>query len=100
VALRGCRALRPAAVRRTLRAMNRVFPIVALLVLSGCGLGLFSGSPPDKVSGDAEGVIYKGSGETDRRNAAAAYCATFNKSAVILPRERDDSSSLSRFSCR
>ncbi|MGE5539763.1 MAG: hypothetical protein ACM30I_14185 [Gemmatimonas sp.] len=80
--------------------MKIAIPLVAILLLSGCGMGLFSGSPPDKVSGDSDGVIFKGSGETDRRNAAAAYCATFNKAAVVLPRERGDSSSLSRFSCR
>jgi hypothetical protein len=82
--------------------MKRALPLIAILLLSGCGFvsGLFGGNPPDKVSGDSDGVVFKGSGETDRRNAAAAYCGTFNKSAVIVPAERGDSSSLSRFDCR
>jgi hypothetical protein len=73
--------------------------LAGLLLLSGC-FGFFNGSAPEKVSGDPEGVIFKGSGDTDRRNAAAAYCATFNKSAVGLASERGDPSDLTRFACR
>ena len=87
---------RPPAVRSP--AMKAALVLASVLLLSGCGL--FGGSPPDRVSGDADGVVFKGSGETDRRNAAAAHCGTYNKSAVILPAERQDSSSLSRFACR
>jgi hypothetical protein len=79
--------------------MKSAAALLAMLLLSGCGL-LFSSTPPEKVSGDSEGVVFKDSGETDRRNAAAAYCATFNKSAVVLPSERGDRSSVSRFACR
>ena len=79
--------------------MKRPLALLSLFLLSGC-FGMFGESPADKVSGDSEGVVFKGSGDTDRRDAAAAYCSTFNKSAVVLPAERGDSSSLSRFACR
>lgn len=79
--------------------MKAAIAIASLLLLSGCS-GWFGDSVPDKVSGDSDGVVFKGSGDTDRRNAAAAYCATYNKSAIALPAERNDSSSLSRFTCR
>ncbi|HTI87895.1 MAG TPA: hypothetical protein VL966_14915 [Alphaproteobacteria bacterium] len=79
--------------------MKPALALLSLLLLSGC-FGWFGDSVPDQVSGDSDGVVFKGSGDTDRRNAAAAYCSTFNKSAIILPAERSDSSSLSRFACR
>jgi hypothetical protein len=79
--------------------MKAALVVASLLLLSGCS-GWFGDTTPDKVSGDSEGVVFKGSGATDRRNAAASYCSTFNKSAVDLPSERGDSSSLSRFACR
>jgi hypothetical protein len=78
--------------------MKRAAILFATLLLTGCGL--FSAGLPQKVSGDADGVVVRGGSDTDRRSFAAAHCGSFNKSALLLPREEGDSSGLLRASCR
>jgi hypothetical protein len=73
-------------------------PVGATLLLTGCGL--FGNDPPEKVSGDAAGVIVRGGSETDRRELAANHCGSFGKSALVLPPEPGDRPSLLRISCR
>jgi hypothetical protein len=71
---------------------------VATLLLTGCGL--FSPDFPEKVSGDADGVVVRGGSDTDRRSFAASHCGSFNKSALMQPREQGDPSNLLRAVCR
>jgi hypothetical protein len=78
--------------------MKTAAALVAILLLAGCGL--FSPGLPEKVSGDTSGVVVKGGSDTDRESFAASYCGSFNKSALLLPREEQDSSNVLRASCR
>lgn len=89
--------LRAGKRRPSLPAMKITAALVATLLLTGCGL--FSAGLPQKVSGDADGVVVRGGSDTDRRSFAASHCGSFNKSAVLLPREQGDSSGLLRASC-
>jgi hypothetical protein len=78
--------------------MKTAAALLAVCLLAGCGL--FSPGLPQKVEGDANGVVVKGGSDTDRRSFAASHCGSFNKSALLLPREKDDSSNVLRASCR
>ena len=61
--------------------------LLAAALLAGCAFipDPFSPSPVAKVGGDANGVVVKGGNDQMRWEYAAGYCATYNKSAVLLP---------------
>lgn len=78
--------------------MKFAAPLIALLLLTGCGL--LGSDAPVKVSGDADGVVVGGGSDSDRKDMGAAHCGSFGKSAVLLPPEQGDRSSVARFGCR
>jgi hypothetical protein len=78
--------------------MKFALPLIALLLIAGCGL--FGSDAPVKMSGDADGVVIRGGSDSDRKDMGAIHCGSFGKSAVLLPREQEDSSSVARFRCR
>jgi hypothetical protein len=45
-------------------------------------------------------VVIRGGSDGDRKDRGAIHCGSFGKSAVLLPREQEDSSSVARFRCR
>lgn len=81
-------------------AVRFAVPLAALLLLSGCAW-IFGPSTPQKVSGDTNGIVVKNGSDTDIREMAAAHCATFNKSALLVAGEATDRrNDITRFACR
>lgn len=78
--------------------MKTAAVLIVTLLLAGCGL--LSPDLPEKVSGDSNGVVVTGGSASDRESFAASHCGSFNKSALMLPREEGDSSDTLRASCR
>ena len=61
--------------------------LLAAALLAGCAFipDPFTPGPVAKVEGDANGVVVKGGNDQIRWEYAAGYCATYNKTAVLLP---------------
>jgi hypothetical protein len=80
--------------------MKKTAPLfLAILALSGCGL--FTPSPPAKVSGDTNGVAVKGGTDSTRWEFATNFCATFNKAAMLLPSPPESArQGIATFACR